>query len=152
MKSSLAAILVGFFAPLSSCAEVLQPGFYSAFDGSKKATQVWEIEREADHSIRYHMDSTLGIGIGEVRDGVHYAKSFSLAELGHYFQHCKHKNFVSLTFDKAAPEKKTIDEAIKELEEFFFSRGFERVLFLGARGSGVMVHKDSINSKVNKSE
>jgi len=122
----------------------LEPGFYSAFsDDREEIHKVWNEEKKADHRIEYRMDDTIDIGVGEVREGVHYTKSFPLKELEHYFEHQKHKGFVSVLFHKAAPSNKSVDDAIAELERFFFSRGYGRVLFLGARGSGVQVYKDS---------
>lgn len=134
---------------LGSCiAEALEPGFYSAFDDEgEKAYEVWNEEKRADHRIAYLIDGTVDIGIGEIREGVHYTKSFLLNELEHYFEHQKHKGFVSVTFHKAAPSHKSLDDAIVELEEFFFSRGYRRILFLGARGSGVQVYKDITKGK-----
>ena len=99
--------------------------------------------QKADNELEYLRDGTLDIGLGEVRDGVHYTKSFQLNELEHYFEHQKHKRFVSILFHKAAPSNKSLDDAIAELERFYFSRGYERILFLGARGSGVQVYKDT---------
>lgn len=125
-------------------AGALESGFYSAFsDDREEIRKVWAEEKKADHRLEYRMDDTIDIGIGEVREGVHYTKSFPLKELEHYFEHQKHKGFVSVLFHKAAPSSKSLDDAIAELERFFFSRGYRRVLFLGARGSGVQVYKDT---------
>ena len=89
------------------------------------------------------MDDTIDIGVGEIRNGAQHTKSFELKELEHYFEHQKNKGLVTILFHKAAPSNKNLDEAIAELEKFFFSRGYQRVLFLGARGSGVQVYKDA---------
>jgi hypothetical protein len=129
-------------------AAALEPGFYSAFsDDREEIHKVWNEEKKADHRIEYRIDDTIDIGVGEVREGVHYTKSFLLKELEHYFDHQKHKGFVSILFHKATPRTKSLDDAIAELEQFFFSRGYGRVLFLGARGSGVQVYKDSIKGE-----
>lgn len=125
-------------------AAALEPGFYSAFsDDREEIHKVWNEEKKADHRIEYRMDDTIDIGVGEVKEGVHYTKSFRLKELEHYFENQKHKGFVSILFHKAAPSNKSLEDAIAELEQFFFSRGYGRVLFLGARGSGVQVYKDT---------
>lgn len=140
------SLLQGIFLLILSggIAAGLEPGFYSAFnDDREKFHEVWNEAKKADHQIEYRMDDTVDIGVGEVRDGVQYTKSFQLKELERYFEHQKNKGFVSILFHKAAPSNKSLDDAIAELEQFFFSRGYGRVLFLGARGSGVQVYKDT---------
>jgi hypothetical protein len=144
MKLSVIVHTLSMLIMSGGIAAELEPGFYSAFsDDREEIHKVWNEEKKADHRIEYLRDETIDIGVGEVRDGVHYTKSFPLKELEHYFEHQKHKGFVSILFHKAAPSNKSVDDAIAELERFFFSRGYGRVLFLGARGSGVQVYKDS---------
>lgn len=129
-------------------AAALEPGFYSAFSNDREVIQkVWDEEKKADHRIDYRRDDTIDIGVGEVREGAYYPKSFPLKELEHYFEHQKHKGCVVILFHKAAPTTKSLDDTIAELEQFFFSRGYGRVLFLGARGSGVQVYKDTIKGE-----
>jgi len=144
MKPSSLLLSLLFLSSSIGIVAGLEPGFYSAFDDNgARFFEASNEQKKADHEVEYRMDNTLDIGVGEVRDGVHDTKSFQLKELEHYFEHQKHKGFVSILFHKAAPSNKSLEDAIAELEQFFFSRGYGRVLFLGARGSGVQVYKDT---------
>jgi hypothetical protein len=100
----------------------------------------------ADHDIDYELqDKKVDIGVGEFRNGGRESQTFRLAELDHYFARQEHKDFVTITFAKGAPNEDELKSAIAELESFFFSRLYKRVLFLQAfAGLDVIVHKDSL--------
>ncbi|RYD41926.1 MAG: hypothetical protein EOP85_11935 [Verrucomicrobiaceae bacterium] len=139
-KNVVMAAVILTASPLSA----LEPGFYGISDGPKRFHTVAEEEKKADHKVWYEHDGRLDIGIGEIDRGARRPKTFTLAELDHYFTHQRHKGMVVVTFDKGAPGPMTVEDAISGMERFFFTRGYQRILFLHARGSGVLVHMDSI--------
>lgn len=113
-------------------------------DRFKQLLWVEEQKANSDHSIFYDSQDSIDINVGAIRENVHHQETFTLSELGDYFLNQRHKAFVVVTFAKGFQAKGLVSAEIPKLESFFFSRGYQRILFLGARAASVAIYKDSI--------
>ena len=113
---------------------------------------------EADHYVEFTgtfnfssktgeitIDPLLQIGVGTIKNGLFYPKSFKLDELSHYFSIQKHKDLVYICLPKNAWPDKMIRENIEMLNSYFFECGYKRVVIQQHHSQTRISLSDKIN-------
>ena len=136
------SVFLILFATVLACEAGWKEGFYSARDDDGQLTKLWDELGKADHNLEYFGNDELWVGIGAENDEAIDLVTHPLSKLSHYFKTQKHKGLVVVMFHKNAPSKKTRKEAVAELNKFFFSRGYQRVILTGAHSIGTYVYSD----------
>lgn len=111
--------------------------------------QDW-LEKEialADHCVSYDDEGLLDIGIGESIDGKRQVKRFPLTKLEFYFERQNHKEHVVVNFSEELQKTRGIEKAASDLEEFYFSRGYQRILFVLETSGSLKLYKDVVTTR-----
>jgi hypothetical protein len=121
--------------------EAWKSGFVDATGDQVRWDRFQKDTAKADLEVRVTGDDQLDVGIGPIKNGGRIPVTFSMDELKYFFELQKHKGFVVVTYDKAAPAGELVD-SLKRLKTYFASAGYKRILLLHAHSSGSMIHED----------
>lgn len=126
---------------LTSICHGIEPGFYGAFE-SKSADGVFALTKSADRVISFRTDLQCDLGLGMVRDGIRHPILLKRDEVEDFLKQEKHKGLLVVWFEKSIMWNDKKAEQIAATKTFALSLGYDRVLLLGAHGSGVYVIDD----------
>ena len=126
---------------LAACAVVSAedlPRFYEA--GDLGAAQAFALEKSADLRANFApLNERFDIGVGEVVRDVYSPRTFSFAELEHFWQSQAAGRFVCLTLDKNNLGKEQRDKLVSRLSSYLFKCGVRRVRIHEGASIGVTV-------------
>ncbi|MBL9160516.1 MAG: hypothetical protein JNJ70_23745 [Verrucomicrobiales bacterium] len=136
MKLALLALIV-----ISSnlCGEELELGFYPAIpdDQSLSSDVIFEIERNADRTLRYNREKKFDLGLAP--------REFTFLEIKSFLEAERHKNLIVVWFDKTVMwnEQEFIRERTDEVVRQMRGVGYTRVVILGGHSAGVYYVADT---------
>jgi hypothetical protein len=147
MTIRLATVIV-FLSALSSLADDVLPQFYGTSDPG--CTAAFQTAAKADFRVAWHINDEIDIGVGEVRGGIYHGRSFTRAELLHYWSTQARGKFVLITLDKNTLTDVEQQALVDSLSKELFDSGIARVRIHQALGTGVGVLFDATAPKSKK--
>lgn len=142
IKTSL-ALLIGLAIRGLAADSTSYPKFYSALDPG--CTAAFNEAAKADFDIDYGHDGKFDLGIGPLRDGIHYPITFTFEDLRYFWEKQRHKDFVVVTLAKADLDDTQWRKLAERITDYLFQSGIRRVRIHQAFGNGVGVLSDSTN-------
>lgn len=106
--------------------------------------KAFRLERQADISVELRSDGSMDINVTE-RQGDEWGKnpiSFHPDQLIRFFDQQPHKNLVVVCFHKQAWPDDVLKQRIESTNQYFFDRGYQRVVIQQFYSSGRGTHSD----------
>jgi hypothetical protein len=127
---------------LASLCHGIEPGFYGASEHTSALDGVFAAVKAADRVIRFGADLQCDLGLGTVRDGIRHPILLKRDEVADFLKKEKHKGLLVVWCEKTVMWNDKKAEQTAAIKTFALSLGYDRVLLLGAHGSGVHVIED----------